>query len=89
MEDFIESTYCANVSHPHLMVGFGLSSRIPMLINQCCVMNNCTDCGVEKKMLLSTCEILATDTNGVSVMEWVLVEQQGVNKNTGKQHTQL
>jgi hypothetical protein len=52
-------------------------------------MNNCADCGVEKNMMLSTCDILAADTNEVSVMEWVLAEQQGVNKNTGKQNTQL
>ena len=89
VEEFIESTCCAKVAHPHLVVGVGSSSRIPKLLNRRCVMNNCADCGVEKNMMLSTCDILAADTNEVSVMEWVLAERQGVNKNTGKQNTQL
>ena len=52
-------------------------------------MNNCADCDVEKKMLLSTCGILATYTHEVSVIEWVLSEQQDVNKNTETHTAQL
>lgn len=89
VEDFIESTCCAKFAHPHLGVGIGLLSKIPKLLNQCCVMNECADCGVEKKMMVSTCETLSSDRNEISVMEWILAERQGANKSTGENNTQL
>jgi hypothetical protein len=89
VEDFIESTCGAKIAHPHLVVGVGMSSRILNILSSLCVMNNCADCDVEKKILLSTCGILATYTNEVSVIECVLSEQQDVNKNTDTYNVQL
>ena len=88
-EDFIESTCCAKMSHPHLAVGVGSTCKVPKLLNRSCVLNECHNCGVEKKLMVSTCPILAKDTQVISVMEWVLAERQGVNKTTGKANTQL
>ena len=88
-EDFIESTCCAKMSHPHLAVGVGTTCKVPKLLSRSCVLNKCHNCGVEKKLMVSTCPILAKDTQVMSVMEWVLAERQGVNKTTGKANTQL
>ena len=87
VEGFIESTCCAKFSHPHLGVGIGSSSKIPKLLNRHCVMNKCPDCGVEKKMMVITCDILATDIHEDSVTEWILAERQGVNKCMQPEYT--
>ena len=89
VENFVESTCCAKFAHPHLGVRIRSSSKIAKLLHRCCVMNECADCGVEKKMMVLTCEILATDTNEVSVTEWILLERQGVNKSTGEKMISL
>ena len=38
--------------------------------------------------MVSSCNILSKDTNEISVMEWVLADQQNINRS-GKQSTQL
>ena len=48
VEDFVETTCCTKVPHPHLVYGFGSTRRIPKLFNWDCINDKCNECGVEK-----------------------------------------
>ena len=89
VETFVDSTCCKRESHPHLAVGVGSSSRIPKLLTWGCVNNTCLECGLEKKLGISRCKILSESTAEIKVMQWILADQQGVNRSTGKNNTQL
>ena len=88
VDNFVDSTCCNQISHLHLSIGVGSSEWTPKLLKWDCVNNTCLECGVEKKHGIFNCEILSKSTAGINVLEWVLAEQQGVNK-TGKKNTQL
>ena len=51
--------------------------------------NNFDKCGVEKLTKISKYKILNECSATVNVMEWVLTDQQGINKKIGKFNTQL
>ena len=87
VDNFVDSTCCNQISHLHLSIGVGSSERTPKLLKWDCVNNKCLECGVENKDGIYKCEILSKSTAEINVLEWVLVERQGVNK-AGKSNTQ-
>ena len=51
--DLIEATCCPKQPQPSLTYNVGSSTKIPCLLNWNCVNNNCSDCGIEKKLMMS------------------------------------
>ena len=84
-EDFIASTCCAPVLHPHLVCGIGTSRRVPSFIKWKCINSLCNECGVDKKHDISSCELLTTCTVEIELLEWKEVAIQG--ESGGKQNT--
>ena len=53
-----------------------------------CVKNICNECGVARKLKLTTCKMLSVSNLIIDVLEWIDTPRQVANKQ-GKQNTQL
>ena len=49
--------------------------------------NTCTKCGVDRKLMMTTCDILSTNTIVIDVLEWINAPRQGAKSD--RQNTQL
>lgn len=79
-DDLIEYSCCGHTAHPHLKYGAGSSMRIPKLLRWDCVNNICEECGIERKLKMTTCKILSESNLSIDVLEWIDAPRQGVNK---------
>jgi hypothetical protein len=75
--NFIEASGCPKESHPNLAYGVGSTSTTPKLLNWKCVRNECNNCGIEKKLLLTTCPVLMNCTRDIPLMEWTYARRAG------------
>ena len=65
----VELSCCNRIPHPNLKYGTGYQSRVPPLLQQKCVRNACTEYGDDRKLTMTTCELLSTNTIVINVME--------------------
>ena len=70
VENLVEATCCPRISHEHLKYGAGSGARTPKLLKWNCVKNLCEECGIEKKLKVSTCPILMQNNDVIEVLEW-------------------
>ena len=60
----------------------------PHLLNWKCINSTCSACGIEKKMMVSSCPILNNCHDNIPLLEWNYAPRQGLNKR-GRPNTQL
>ena len=87
VEDMVDLSCCPRTRHPHLTYGTGSQSKVPSLLQWKCVRKECTDCGVDRNLQMTKCDILDECAIVIDVLEWINAPRQGA-KN-GKQNTQL
>jgi hypothetical protein len=82
-ENLIEATCCEK----QICHGVSIKGKNPSFVSWTCAKGTCVECGVNKKLGVSDCDVWSECEAEMDVHEWVLAPRQGITN--GKQNTQL